>query len=109
MVEGDQLHLNGQLFKVKGVNYYPRHAPWHRFIEAADMSEVATELDLIKQAGFNTIRIFLRYEPLFTCQPEDAILNEANFAKVDKLFKLARERDLRMIVTLNDLPCLDIN
>jgi hypothetical protein len=105
-VDGDQLQLNGQQFKVKGVNYYPRHAPWHRFIEEADMSEVATELDLIKQAGFNTIRVFLRYQPLFTCQPENAIPNEETFAKVDKLFELARERDLRMIVTLNDLPDL---
>ena len=105
-VEGDQLQLNGQLFKVRGVNYYPRHAPWHRFIEEADMVEVATELDLIKQAGFNTIRVFLRYEPLFTCRPEDAIPNEENFAKVDQLFALARERDLQMIVTLNDLPDL---
>jgi tetratricopeptide (TPR) repeat protein len=105
-VEGDQLQLNGQLFKVKGVNYYPRHAPWHRFIEEADISEVTTELDLIKQAGFNTIRVFLRYEPLFTCQPENAIPTEETFAKVDKLFELARERDLKVIVTLNDLPDL---
>jgi tetratricopeptide (TPR) repeat protein len=105
-VEGDQLQLYGQLFKVRGVNYYPRHAPWHRFIEEVDISEVATELDLIKQAGFNTIRVFLRYEPLFTCQPEDAIPNEENFARVDKIIELARERDLKMIVTLNDLPDL---
>lgn len=105
-VAGDQLELNQQLFKVKGVNYYPRQAPWHRFIEEADLLEVATELDLIKQAGFNTIRIFLRYESLFTCQPEDAIPNEENFARVDKLFELAAERDLKMIVTLNDLPDL---
>jgi tetratricopeptide (TPR) repeat protein len=71
--QGDQLQLSGQPFKVKGVNYYPRHTPWHRFLEEANPSEMAMELDLIKQAGFNTIRIFLRYEPLFTCQPEDAI------------------------------------
>jgi hypothetical protein len=104
--QGDQLYLNGELFKAKGVNYYPRHAPWYRFIEESDILEVATELDAIKQAGFNTIRVFLRYEPLFICQPEDAIPNETAFAKIDKLFELARERDLMMIVTLNDLPDL---
>jgi len=104
--QGDQLFQNGELFKVKGVNYYPRHAPWYQFIDKANASEMAAELDVIKQAGFNTIRIFLRYEPLFTCQPEDAIPNEAAFAKVDKLFELARERDLKLIVTLNDLPDL---
>lgn len=104
--QGDQLQLNGQLFKVKGVNYYPRHAPWHHFLEEANSSEMATELELIQAAGFNTIRVFLRYEPLFICQPEDAIPNEATFAKVDTLFHLARERDLKLIVTLNDLPDL---
>jgi endo-1,4-beta-mannosidase len=64
------------------------------------------ELDLIQQAGFNTLRIFLWYEPLFTCQPEDAIPNDAAFAKVDELLQLANERDLKVIITLNDLPDL---
>ena len=104
--QGDQLQLNGRPFKVKGVNYYPRRASWYHFLEEADPLEMAAELDVIKQAGFNTIRVFLRYEPLFTCQPEHAIPNEAIFAKVDVLFQLARERGLKMIVTLNDLPDL---
>jgi hypothetical protein len=105
-VQGDQLRLNGQPFKVKGVNYYPRHAPWQRFLTEANPTEMAEELDLIKQAGFNTLRVFLWYEPLFTCQPEDAIPNETAFAMVDKLFELAGERDLKLIMTLNDLPDL---
>jgi hypothetical protein len=105
-VQGNQLQLAGQPYKVKGVNYYPRRAPWHRFIEEADMAEVALEVVAIQQAGFNTMRIFLRYEPLFVCQPEDAIPNEAAFAKIDRLFQLAREHELYLIVTLNDLPDL---
>ena len=105
-VRGDQLALNGEPFIVKGVNYYPRHAPWRRFLAEADPAEMAAELDLIRQAGFNTLRIFLWHEPLFTCQPEDAIPNEAAFATVDHLLQLAGERDLKVIVTLNDLPDL---
>jgi endo-1,4-beta-mannosidase len=54
----------------------------------------------------NTLRIFLWYEPLFTCQPEDAIPNEAALTKVDQLLALAQERNLKVIVTLNDLPDL---
>ncbi|MFN8456716.1 MAG: cellulase family glycosylhydrolase [Anaerolineae bacterium] len=67
---------------------------------------MAKELDLLKQAGFNTLRVFLWYEPLFTCQPEDAIPNEKTFTIVDKVLELARERDLKVIMTLNDLPDL---
>lgn len=105
-VQNDQLALTGQPFIVKGVNYYPRQTPWQRFLAEADPTEMAAELDLIRQAGFNTLRIFLWNEPLFTCQPEDAIPNEAAFATVDQLLHLADERDLKVIVTLNDLPDL---
>lgn len=105
-VKGDQLQLAGKTFTVKGVNYYPRQAPWQRFLAQANPAEMAKELDLLKQAGFNTLRVFLWYEPLFTCQPEDAIPNEETFAIIDKVLELARERDLKVIMTLNDLPDL---
>jgi cellulase (glycosyl hydrolase family 5) len=105
-VKNDQLMLDGKPFKVKGVNYYPRNAPWQRFLRQGDLSEMATEIGMIKQAGFNTVRIFLWYESLFVCSPEDAIPNESTFAKLDALFMLARQQDLKIIVTLNDLPDL---
>lgn len=105
-VRGNQLWFNEQPFLVRGVNYYPRQAPWHRFLKQATETDMAAELEVIHQAGFNTLRIFLRYEPLFICQPEVAIPNETAFAKVDTLFRLADERNLKLIVTLNDLPDL---
>jgi len=105
-VTEDAFDLNGKPFLIRGVNYYPRHAPWNRFLEVANPAEMATELDLIQSAGFNTIRIFLRYDALFTCEPEQAIPNEAGFARVDALLHLAQARDLRVMVTLNDLPDL---
>jgi tetratricopeptide (TPR) repeat protein len=107
-VEVREKHLlfDGQPFTIKGVNYYPRRAPWRQFLVEAKPEDIATELSLIQRAGFNTIRIFLRYEPLFTCAPEDAIPLDPVFAKVDILLELARQHDLRVIVTLNDLPDL---
>lgn len=104
--QDNQLMLQSEIFKVRGVNYYPRHAPWHKFLQEADLTEIETELSLIKEAGFNTIRIFLWYEPLFTCQPEDAIPNEVVFQKVDEIIQLAKNNDLKLIMTLNDLPDL---
>lgn len=101
-----QLLWQNTPYTIRGVNYYPRHAPWHQFLEALNPTEVEAELDLIQAAGFNTLRIFLWYDPLFICQPEDAIPNEAAFANVDTLLRLAGERGLKAIVTLNDLPDL---
>jgi len=98
--------LRNQPFHLRGVNYYPRHTPWEQFLTNSDLQEVASELDLIASTGFNTVRIAVWYDPLFTCDPEKAIPNAAGFAKLDALMALARERGLRLIVTLNDLPDL---
>ena len=98
--------LGGRPFYLHGLNYYPRHAPWEAFLTSADMTEVAHELDLIAKAGFNTLRIMVWYEPLFTCTPEDAVPNAEGFAKLDTLIALAHEHNLRLIVTLHDLPDL---
>jgi hypothetical protein len=100
------LQLAGEPFTIRGLNYYPRQAPWERFLTEADPAAMAEELDVIQAAGFNTLRIFLWYQPLFTCQPEDAIPNEATFARLDTLFRLADERGLKLIVSLNDLSDL---
>lgn len=98
-----QLWIDKQPFLIRGVNYYPRHSPWGQFLEG-DPVEIAKELDLIASAGFNTVRVFLWYDPLFTCAPEEAVPNAERFAWLDALIAAAQARGLRLIVTLNDLP-----
>jgi hypothetical protein len=105
-VSGDQILVGGAPFTVRGVNYFSRHAQWYRFLEHADLNDVAAEFDVISGTGMNTVRLFLWYEPLFTCAPETAIPNEEIFAKVDAILGVAQERNLKAIVTLNDLPDL---
>ena len=67
---------------------------------------MAAELDLIQQAGFNSLRVFLWYDVLFTCAPEDAVPVASTFERFEVLLRLAHERNLRVMVTLNDLPDL---
>jgi hypothetical protein len=105
-VQGDTITIGGQPFSVRGVNYYPRLTPWHRFLTDTDLTEVAAELDLVQRAGFNTLRLFLRPDAMFTCAPEEAVPLARPFDLVDSVMALARERDLHIIVTLNDLPDL---
>lgn len=95
-------------FLVRGVNYYPSRAPWRRFLTDADLEMVAAELDLVAGAGFNTIRIFLWHEALFDCPGNGAVPKAEGFARLDGVLRLAAERDLRVLVTLNDLPDLVI-
>jgi hypothetical protein len=96
-------------FFVRGANYYPRSAPWHRFLTSDNPeleAEMVAELDIMAEAGLNTLRVFLWYDALFVCEPELAIPNTAVFERLDTLFALTAERNLNLIVTLNDLPDL---
>ncbi len=105
-VQGRGFTVKSKPFYLRGFNYYPRHAPWEAFLTSADMTEVAQEFDLIAKAGFNTLRIALWNDPLFTCAPDKAVPKVDGFAKLDAVIKLAREHNLKLIVTLNDLPDL---
>jgi Cellulase (glycosyl hydrolase family 5) len=105
-VQGEQLAVDGEIYAMRGVNYYPRYAAWDRFLTDGSLDDMAQELDLIAGAGLNTVRIFLWYDPLFVCAPESATPNAALFAKLDAVMGLAARRNLRLIVTLNDLPDL---
>lgn len=105
-VAGQQLTLDGEAFTIRGVNYYPRHAPWQRFLTEARLDAIAEELDLLQAEGFNTLRIFLWYEPLFSCLPEQAEPVAPTFQTLDALISMARERNLKLIITLNDGPDL---
>jgi hypothetical protein len=107
-ISGNRIMLDGQPYHIRGVNYYPRHAPWERFLPEGDMDEIARELDTISAAGFNTLRIFLWHAPLFTCTGGLTVPDAALFAKIDGLLAMADERGMKVIVTLNDLPDLYI-
>ncbi|MCC7205804.1 MAG: cellulase family glycosylhydrolase [Anaerolineae bacterium] len=104
----DRFTIDGAPFPVMGVNYYPSRGPWRRFLTETSLETVARELDLIREAGFNTVRMFAWHEALFDC-PQDAenlAPRPDAFAILDGALGLAAERDLRVIFTLNDLPDL---
>ncbi len=100
--------IDGAAYRLRGINYYPARAPWQRFLIEADPAAVAQELDLLTGAGLNTLRIFLWYDALFDCPGSGAVPKPGPFARLDAIIKLAAERGLHLIVTLNDLPDLTI-
>jgi hypothetical protein len=104
---GRRFGVDSRPWLVKGINYYPPASPWDKFLPELDLAEVDGEWKLISAAGFNTIRIFLWYDPLFTCEPETATPIAAAFERLDGLMALAQKHHLRLIVTLHDLPDLD--
>ncbi|MEO1645915.1 MAG: hypothetical protein AAFR67_12060, partial [Chloroflexota bacterium] len=90
--------LNSNPYPVHGVNYYPSQSPFEKFLVETDLDAVATEFDLIAEAGLNTVRLFLHSDVLFVC---DALPNPSAFAILEEIIRLADAVDLRLIMVLN--------
>jgi len=93
--------LENARYPVYGVNYYPREYPFGRFLTQTPLNVVAAEMDIMRSAGINTLRIFLRYEDLFLCPGSGAIPNVDSFTRLDGMFAMAAQKQLRLIVVLN--------
>lgn len=105
-LQNDRFYEADIPYIVHGINYYPAHYPWRRFL-SADMNEVSREFELIQNAGFNTLRIFLWYEALFQCEGTSQAVPEAQgFIRFEEILRAAAEHEFRLIVTLHDLPDL---
>jgi tetratricopeptide (TPR) repeat protein len=107
-ITNGEFAINGLPFWVRGVNYYPARAPWRRFLTDTDLAIAAKELDLIAGAGLNTIRIFLWYDALFDCPGSGLVPVREAFERLDGVIRLAAQRNMRLIITLHDLPDLTV-
>ncbi len=100
LVEGEKA------YKARGINYYPARTPWRRFLLESTRRDLRSEMQLIRAAGFNSLRIFLWNGALFPCHDAPGRPSPAAFERVDQMMRLAGELDFRLIVTLNDMPDL---
>ncbi|MCB9453408.1 MAG: cellulase family glycosylhydrolase [Anaerolineaceae bacterium] len=98
------LIANGQPFPVYGVVYYPLDTPYERFLTTYDADTINQELDLMHEAGLNTLRIRLRHDVLFTCKSNGAVPVPDAFARLDAFIQAAAGKGFRLILTLNDTP-----
>lgn len=89
-----QVALN---YDIKGINYYPKNSPWDTFGKAFHKDTLAADFKIIKDAGLNSIRVFVNYE--------DFGKEEVSIKKLEKLSVLMDEAaiaDLKVLVTLFD-------
>jgi hypothetical protein len=97
--------LNDKPFVARGINYYPALTPWQRF-PGTDLTTVEHDFALLRQANVNTIRLFVSYDPLFTCPGYGAVPDPAALNWLDAVIRLASAHGFRVILTLNHLPDL---
>ena len=51
--------IGDEPYTVRGVNYFPARFPWRRFLTETNRASLQTEFTLLRDAGLNTLRIFL--------------------------------------------------
>ncbi|WP_298520817.1 cellulase family glycosylhydrolase [uncultured Kordia sp.] len=82
---------------MKGINYYPQATPWDMFGDQFDIGIIQKDFDLMKDAGFNTIRIFVPYEDFGKSN-----VKEEKLQKVAQVLDAAETKKLQVVLTLFD-------
>lgn len=103
-LENEQFFAGEDAYLIYGINYYPMQYPWRRFLTETDMEAIHIELEMMQSIGINTLRIFLWNQALFQCDGTSIYPNESAFGRLDAFMQLTSDYNMRLIVTLNDLP-----
>ena len=96
-VKGNKIYVQNNEFQIKGINYYPKESPWDMFGENFSSDTIARDFEIIKNAGLNSIRIFIQYEDFGKAE----VLPQ-KLEKLRKVVDLAEENQLKVVVTLFD-------
>ncbi|WP_299886017.1 glycoside hydrolase family 2 TIM barrel-domain containing protein [uncultured Lacinutrix sp.] len=82
---------------IKGINYYPQASPWDMFGDSFSKDIIAKDFKIIKEAGLNTIRVFVQYEDF-----GKAKVNMQKLEKLKQTLDIAKVNKLKVVVTLFD-------
>ncbi|WP_369049423.1 glycoside hydrolase family 2 TIM barrel-domain containing protein [Tenacibaculum sp. UWU-22] len=85
------------LLNMKGINYYPQATPWDMFGANFNIHIIEKDFAIIKNAGLNTIRIFIGYEDF----GKDNV-KESKLKKLQQVLDCAEKNNLKVVVTLFD-------
>lgn len=100
-----------KLKSIKGINYYPRDTPWKDFWITYNSFTTQKDFKLIKQLGFNSIRIFVNFEQFGkgNVVPEmiQRLENVLNTAKANKLSVIVTLFDFNSNYSLLNFPATD--
>ena len=93
----DRVSSSNEFTPIKGINYYPQDTPWDMFGNAFDLDIISEDFKLIKEAGLNSIRIFVPYVDF-----GKANVDTGKLKKLAQVLDLAETQELKVLVTLFD-------
>jgi hypothetical protein len=82
---------------IKGVNYYPQATPWNMYGDKFNIDIIGNDFKIIKDAGLNSIRIFVPYLDF-----GKANVKPEKLEKLQKVLDTALKQDLKVVITLFD-------
>jgi aryl-phospho-beta-D-glucosidase BglC (GH1 family) len=82
---------------IRGINYYPQATPWNMFGEAFSKDTIAKDFKIIKDAGLNSVRIFIQYDDF-----GKADVDNTKLEKLKQTLDAAETANLDVVVTLFD-------
>lgn len=82
---------------INGINYYPQASPWDMFGDLFDADIISKDFKIIKDAGLNSIRIFIPFDDF-----GKANVKSEKLIKLKEVLDLAEAENLKVVVTLFD-------
>jgi len=95
--EGWQINVDTD--NINGINYYPQKHPWTKFWTHYSPETTSTDLEIISQLGFNSVRIFIPYHNF-----GGPHIPARNLETLDGFLENCAQNDLKAIITLFDFP-----
>lgn len=82
---------------IKGINYYPQATPWNMFGNEFAKDTIVKDFKIIKDAGINTVRIFIQYDDFGRAE-----LKKEKLKKLKQTLDIAEANNLKVVLTLFD-------
>ncbi|NQU43784.1 cellulase family glycosylhydrolase [bacterium] len=95
-LRGDYFYRDGKPFWPIGFNYWPSRTGVHCW-KIFDRAEWDEDFKAMREAGFNTVRMFLLWEDF---QPEEERVDEEKLGRLREVCEVADEHELLLIPTL---------
>lgn len=82
---------------IKGINYYPQASSWDMYNATFNAEIITKDFKIIKDAGLNSIRIFVPYEDF-----GKANVNLKKLERLTTVLDIAQQHNLKVLITLFD-------
>ncbi|MBK8047431.1 MAG: cellulase family glycosylhydrolase [Anaerolineales bacterium] len=96
-IAGDTFVVDGEHFRLHGVNYYPSETPWTLFWENYDPKVIDADLAKMQELGLNTVRIFVPFDDFGGDE-----VNRLRRGRLLDFLNKAGAHNIKVIVTLFD-------